>query len=308
MYVKENRITKGGTYVLCFILALLFVRNFKATNMHVYDGIYFSVKKIIPALFPYMIITDFLVKTGSISFVCAPLCAFFKKANITAEAAAPCITGLLCGAPVSARTVKELYESGRLTSEESDALLCAANPTSPAFIICAVGCGMLGSVRIGVIIWSFSFLISFLCALFFLPKKSQKEIPIRASESSKHNTLEALNLSIKDAAVSVINISSVVVFFYTLSHTLSDIMAEFELSGSIIAFVCGLFEIGVGCDMSTCSPYLQKELCAFIVGFGGISVLMQVKCEAHGNAKLSKYLVSKLLCGLLCSLFVFLLL
>ena len=115
-----------------------------------------------------MIITDFLLKTGSISFVCAPLCAFFKKANITAEAAAPCITGLLCGAPVSARTVKELYESGRLTSEESDALLCAANPTSPAFIICAVGCGMLGSVRIGVFIWSFSFLISFLNISFNL--------------------------------------------------------------------------------------------------------------------------------------------
>ena len=89
----------------------------------------------IPSLLPFFLLSGFLIRSGlisSVSTVTYPLLGRFF--HTTPEGATCILIGFLCGYPLGARTVADLYERKQLSRPEATYLLCLTNNVSPGFL------------------------------------------------------------------------------------------------------------------------------------------------------------------------------
>ena len=161
-----------------------------------------SSNVIIPSVFPFIIISDYLYSYtdfGSFKIMGRLFERIFKinKSGLYAFT-----LGLICGFPLGVRCASELYENCEISKDEYERLIGFSNNTGPAFLICGIGLGLRGSVRDGIILY-FSMLLSAITvgALFSIGKKCEciKETkrdkkPFYITESIKNAGLGTLNI------------------------------------------------------------------------------------------------------------------
>ena len=159
--------TKGITrrqilLLICSVFAIaLGLKYSELCAEGVRKGIELSVNKLIPSLFPFMVISEITVATSA----CKPLLKIFAKPlskifNISTEGALPFLLGMLFGFPIGIKTAISLYESGKIDRSELIRLSLFTSIPSPAFFISAVGEGLFGSTMLGLTLY--------LIALLFL--------------------------------------------------------------------------------------------------------------------------------------------
>ena len=110
---------------------------------------------VIPSLFPFFVISSFMVNTGFVSCagkIAAPISRRLFK--VSGSGAVVFVMGILCGYPTGAKMVSELYENKEISRNEAMRLLPFCNNSGPLFVIGAVGAGMLGSTRLGVTLYA----------------------------------------------------------------------------------------------------------------------------------------------------------
>ena len=56
-------------FVLCLLLLFLFLYNPSATSEQLYQGMRLCAETLIPALFPYLVISEMLVRSGAVSVI-----------------------------------------------------------------------------------------------------------------------------------------------------------------------------------------------------------------------------------------------
>ena len=86
------------------------------------DGLLLCATKIIPSLFPYMVISSLLVYSGLAERLgrIIPVASAF---NLPREAGAPLILGAVCGFPVGAKTAVDLFKNGCISKTQSEVLI-----------------------------------------------------------------------------------------------------------------------------------------------------------------------------------------
>lgn len=302
--LKKNE--RGTSKIILILLCLFFMAFLIINNGYVsrtfYDGLCFSVQRVLPTLFPFMFAGQILVLSGGIDVISDVSEILLHKANFNKNALIPCLIGILCGFPTGAVYTKALYEQGKITKNEADVILIGSNCASPAFVISAVGKGMLGSASIGFLIWSVSVISSLTITLFLLPRS--KTHPRTDKGSKPYSSI--LKRSISGAAASIINVCFLISIFYLLCVICIDALEYFSVCDNVKVSLAGFIELCSGCK-AACEllPTQKAVYCAFAAGFGGMSALLQVKAEAHEEANIAKYFISKLVCGLISSFFVF---
>ena len=110
-------------------------------------GMGYTVRIIVPSLFPYMVLSSFIVRSGTdiiIGRISVPLT---KLLALPESAGAAVLLSLTGGFPVGAKCVSLLYEEGRLNKEQADRMMCFCVCPGPAFLIPALGCIMLGNIQ-----------------------------------------------------------------------------------------------------------------------------------------------------------------
>lgn len=309
MYTKAKNNTENISKKLLTVLCLCSMSLFIAKNEYVsrtfYEGLCFCLQNILPTLFPFMFASSILICSGSFDFISDILEKTLYKSKFNNNVLILCALGIICGFPVGAKCTRELYEQGKITKEEADICLIGSNCASPAFVIGAIGSRMLGSVNIGVLIWSISVLTSITITLILLPRQ-KSNTRYHTTNVAKINNGVILKTALSSASASIINLCFLVSIFYLLATVSIDLLDFFDISNAIKAAFAVALEMCVGCKtVSELMPEQKAIYCAFAVGFGGISTLMQVKAEAHEGASITKYLVSKLICGCISSIFVF---
>lgn len=287
---------------LFFLVLLLIFPKFVSDA--VADTLFICLKDIIPTLFPFSVISGLLVRlSGNISF--PPLLLSARLFNISEKSVWALISGLLCGYPIGGRLALMLYEAGEITEAEKDRLLIFANLPGPGFIIGLVGASLLGNIKAGAVIYLSLVAVSLIFGLATRKKsKATKIIPVHKKE--KKPFLLLLLKSITEATQSVITICGVICFFSAVTEALR------LLPLSVLPFydfLLGMLEI-TGGVYSVCafpiSLKLKASLCAFLTGFSGICVLMQLK-SVSDKIKSAAYILNKLLFGALCALITFIL-
>lgn len=123
---------------VCVFLGLLIglLSNSSLAGSYVLEGLNVWATRALPALFPFMVLSGLIIRlelAERVSKAFKPLLGRLYHAS--SAACYVMLVGFLCGFPMGARTIAELYERGRLTKRDGRWLLAFCNNLSPAYVM-----------------------------------------------------------------------------------------------------------------------------------------------------------------------------
>ena len=320
---------KKNIFPIIFILFLFCLVVFSTSNFYATkSGLSLWANSVVPSLFPFLVATELLSYTNIVDFISKKLDKLMRPIfNMPGSSAYPLILGLLSGYPVGAKTVCQIYKEGLCTKKEAELMLAYTNNSGPLFIIGTVGISMFGSTTIGLILLFTHILASLSVGIIFGKKLGNKYknidkdyIKISKKSVNFSNLGEILSNSITNSIKTILMIGGFVVIFSVvisilknsgilsiLSTLLSPIFGNANfISGTlsgIIELTNGLYSI---CNIHIKAISINILLCAFLLGFGGFSVMMQI-LSVISKEKLSikPYIIGKILQAILATLYTF---
>ena len=300
----------GTVFLLASGSLLLWPRE---CSQAVVEGLHRCGSVLIPALFPFFILSSLVVELGLSRFlgnllqpVMGPL---FRLGGHCSGAL---VLGWVGGYPVGARTAISLYQKGQCSKPEAEHLLSFCNNCGPAFALGVVGVGLFGSRSVGLLLYLTHLLSSLLVGLVFrclLPKTSCSG-PTQSPVFQPVSLPLALTRSITGAVQSLLNLSAFVLFFsvvvrcVTLSglpDALARLLSCFGVSQTLtVPLLTGMLEFSSGVLALSGEGALTGRIAAaaFLMGWGGLSVHCQVLALNDCRLSMAPYLWGKLLHGL----------
>ncbi len=328
--IKRNIIS---LIFLLFVICLIF---FSSSNIQAAkSGLKLWANSVVPSLLPFFIAIEVLSRTNIPKFFGKIFGKIMKPLfNVSGEGSFALIMGILSGYPVGAKIAVNLREKNLCTKEECERLLSFTNNSGPLFIVGTVGITLFGSSLIGFLLL-FTHIISSLTVgiLFRFWKKNKEENKIYNTSASENklqvvtlsNLGEILGESIMKSISTVLMIGGFIVLF-------SVIISILNTSGimNIISIICkpicdffnlpqqistslftGLLEITNGISLISTIKLKQISIniiiTAFLLGFGGISILFQVlSVVSKSDLSIKPYIIGKVLHGIIAAFYTFL--
>ena len=324
---------------ICICLFTVFLVVFSNTNLEsAKHGLKIWANAVVPSLLPFFISTELLGYTNIVSFLGKLLNKFMKPIfNVPGEGSFPLIMGIISGYPVGAKIVSNLKNQGKISDIEAERLISFTNNSGPLFIIGTVGIGLFKNKQVGILLLITHILAGLTVGFIFRwwkPKNKKTFVEKRekgarplfpSKEISLANLGEILSNSILSAINTTLLIGGFIVIFCViisilensgLLKILSNILYPFLLIFKIpITFangiVSGILELTNGvCKIAfieNSSLYTNIIVCAFLLGFGGISISFQIlSIISKANISIKPYIIGKLLQGILAAVYTYL--
>ncbi len=141
--------------ILLLLALLCLLADPASAALGVREGLDLALGTAVPALFPFFLLSSLLVETGTSRalgrFLGLP-CRLLL--GLPASAAPALLLGLTGGYPVGARTVRDLYDRKLLTRSQAIRALACCNNTGPGFLVGLCGASILGSPRLGFVLYA----------------------------------------------------------------------------------------------------------------------------------------------------------
>ncbi|MBO7196304.1 MAG: hypothetical protein J6V80_03120 [Clostridia bacterium] len=292
----NNRIHPYFGTATCLLLSITMIVFGKEVKDGIYSGLGFCFTTILPTLFPFFILSDLWASCYYINTNGHIARCFERLFKINGCAISSVVCGLICGFPMGVKLSSKLYENGRITKGELEGLCGFVNNPSLAFVVSGVGLGMLGSIKHGITLYIAVIISALLVGMFFSKKR---EFISKSDENSRQSF--NLTKSIGSAGISSVSICSFIIFFSGLIGLISSVIK----SHSATAVISGFLEISNAVKMiAACDEFplqIRLILIAFALGFSGLSVHLQAFSFLPAEISRSKYLLMKLLQGVICS-------
>ena len=315
-----------------FTLFLIFLVLFSQTNLFAAQkGLTLWAKNVVPALFPFFIATELLNYTNVPHFLGKLTNKFMRPLfNVPGEASYAFIMGIISGYPVGAKIVNKFIEDGTCTKSEAERMLAFTNNSGPLFIIGTVGISLFGDKTVGVILFVTHILSCLTVGLIlgFISKHIlSKEKLYRTETASKYYQVSDLGTilsnSITNAISTILLIGGFIVLFSIIISIFNNLKIIDSISNILYymhippvygkSIVTGLLELTNGINavslIHTKNMSTQIIITAFLLGFAGISIFLQIfSIAAKNNLSMKPYLIGKILQGLLAAFYTFLIL
>lgn len=249
---------------------LVLILDSKTALAGAVQGLELCIRTLVPSLFPFFVLSGML--TSALS------------------GGGLLLTGIFGGYPVGAANVARAYRSGQLSRAEAERLVVLCNCAGPSFLFGVVG-QMLDSICAAFALWGV-YLVSVLALWLVLPKSAQPHSPagrpIRLSQA------------LRDATHAMAGVCGWVILFRVLLSIL-DRWLLWLLPEWIRICVYGILELSNGCMvLDVLEPSLRFVFAAWMVGFGGLCVLLQTASVTEGIS-LRLYFPGKLFQGGICA-------
>lgn len=323
---------------LFVLLAICFVIFSKTNLIAAKTGLTLWATSVVPSLFPFFVVTELLSHTNLIHHIGRLFDKVMRPLfNVPGECAFAFIMGLISGYPTGGKIVASLREQRICTKDEGDRMLAFTNNSGPLFIISFVGISLFGDTKTGILLLCTHILAGITVGIFLgkLSAKKHKNTTYLSTKSVQQFsskpplTLSSLGKvlgeSIQNAISTIMMIGGFVVIFsviisiLTQSHLLdyaSQLLYPIlNILGLDIHFanpiLSGIVELTNGVNMVSKIAIKNISqniiLCAFLLGFGGISVLFQVfSLLAKTDLSMKKYVIGKFLQGVIAAIYTFL--
>lgn len=287
-----------GFLSLC-LLFLLMTRTEEVLG-HVADGLRLCVETVLPALFPFMIVSSLIVSSDALRPLTRLLARPFRALfGIGEESVAAFLLGTVCGCPVSAQCAVSLYENQKISRDEFCRLMTFSNNPSMAFLVGGVGISLFGDRRFGLILYGTTLLSA--CCVGMAEKRLFGRPSDRTfgsvSAVRPHAKRPALMFTeaVTASARSMLFICGFVVFFTAFTGILETVLPKALHTSELSSLLLGFFEMTGGMAKATaCSSPLGLYLCAFHAGWSGLSVHFQVMSIAsRSSISFRPYLLAK---------------
>lgn len=284
----KNRIPSASLRTAALTAAILLIAALLIASPARYatacmEGVSLWAKAVLPALFPFFILTALLTKIGAAEKLADKLAPFMKKIKLPGAAAYCFIMSAVSGYPVGSRIVADLAARGALTPAQAGRISALCSTSGPMFLIGSVGSAMFGSVKAGAVLLASHILGVLLVYFLFLPLL--KPLPDAPPRLRTVNADTVLHDSVYEAVISILCVGGFVAFFYVLTQACADLRLLSLPQGALGTFlsasdaegaVAGLLEATHGCAaLAAGEGPLALPLAAFTVTFGGACILAQ---------------------------------
>ena len=213
------------------------------------------------------------------------------------------LSGMAGGFPVGAKTALNLYDDGKISKCECERLMSFSNIPSPAYVISAVGIGILSSYKLGIILYAASVLSALICGFIIgIGKDFSKTKDKNANKSYD------FSLSVKNSASASVNLVFMVSFFSAICALIKKAPIHITLKALVIAFAEVANGITYISELCIFYQRLRLAFISFCLSFSGISVLIQSLAINRGNEmSFKKCLLYKLVNGTISFIIIFIL-
>ena len=278
----------------CILLLLFYAQS--AVNA-VRQGLALCRDTVIPALFPFMVASEILVGSGGAAAIGKLLAKPTRLLlGMPGAAACPVVLGALCGFPTGARTAAALYDAGALSAKQCTRLLTFINNPSSAYMISAVGASLLGSRRLGLLLWGISLVCSLGTALVTRVAMPDDTAGTAPAPQPVRMGAEVFTGAVGTAAQSMLAVCAYVLFFSAVLGALQSALACVALPPAISAILYGITELSGGIARAAQIENATQAamLCAALASWSGLSVMCQIMTVCRGRGfSFVPYLLAK---------------
>ena len=270
-------------------------------------GINLWANYVLPALLPFFIISDLLMKQGFIHFLGVMLEPLMRPLfRLPGKASFIIAMTHTSGIPIGAILTCKMRQAGELTKYEGERLLAFTSNPSPGFMFGAVASGMLGNPALGIIIAGSVYIANIIVGLlfrFYGPHESHQSKysfslhqawrEMEAIQKKNKKPLgDMLAEAIRESLSTMLLVGGFIVLFSVITHMLNVLPIASKLAHGISlltsgkipptggnALIQGFLETTLGCKAAVSgfsSLHLQIGVIAFMLGWGGLSVFAQV--------------------------------
>lgn len=272
--------------------------------------------RMVPALFPFMVISSLIVRLDLAPGIVSLLHPVFKKMFRTNSYCEYVILmGFLCGYPMGAIIIKDLLSQKKITVEQADYLLSFCNNIGPVFFASLVLPIFEGRHTFLLLfgMYGIPFVYGILMRNTFYKKISDaspcKDFLYSAINptGSEESFVQAFTSALNQAVSSILYLGACMIFFNMLRFLPSLVFDSNSYAGIIIAW---LLEVNAALPLTANLVSDGKETLALLflpfLSIGGLSCLCQSAGILHTTpCKLSIHFIHKIIQGILW--FVFLL-
>lgn len=286
---------------VCTICAVTLILVYPAASAKgISDGMKYSAEMLIPSLFPFMVISSFLIRSGASDIIGRIISPVTKNVFGLPEASgAAIVMSFIGGFPVGAKCVRLLYDEGRINESQAEHMMLFCVCSGPGFLVTGVGEILLHNTALGWILYlsqlCSGIIIGIASGVVFRPCDKQAYCEIR-SVRRRERLSDSFIESCSDGANSVLLLTAMVMVFTMIlrlfsqsgitgsSERLLALMgAGYPFSEAVFPIV---FEVTGACR-SIAQSGSPLWLLSFAAGFGGLCVHFQI-FAVLGSLKIRK--------------------
>ena len=249
------------------------------------QGLSIFYLNVLPVLFPFFFVTSMLVQCGL--FTNTP--AFMSKSmhalyNTDGKAAPVLLLSLLGGFPTGARLISDLYDQNEISRNDAIKIATFTSTTSPIFVIATVGAVLLGSVKLGVVIFVAIVAGALLNGLIYRQVRFNDSISkdspssttaTKAHQNQPRSLPDAFVNSLTSAMSAILSIGGIIVIFFIIGNQISSLL---NLSATANAILLGVLEMTTAVfATSSLSLHDLAQVVAYtaVLSFGGLCIAVQ---------------------------------
>lgn len=302
----------------CLLLIILILSRPEASFQYAYEGLYQWAAKMVPTLFPFMMISSIMVHSGADLELGRMLSHLLKKVYRYSNYGLYAVfMGFFCGFPMGAKVVSDLYEHGKIKKAEADTLLAFCNNIGPAYFVGIIipllhRCGyhntlpfVFGMYGIPAL---YGMVMGFLHVARTAPDCAHRTgEPAHLSDPPQISLTAALKKSCVDNTQSLIILGG----YITFTNAFRILLDFVPLSAGGRNILSSFLEIIGGVQAVYTTALLPNQKVFWIMTalcFGGVSCIMQTSSFLEKSGlSLSRYLRHKLMTTLISAVYYFVL-
>lgn len=283
--MKKCHITKTSIYrifiTLGFLLLFFLMLRFPAESVYyAFTGLTLWFQKMIPSLFPFMILSGIMIRMDLTKYFAMVLSPLLKPVfKVSGNGAYCIIMGFLCGFPMGAKVIADLYEREKIDKNEATYLLSFCNNIGPiyftSFALPVLGLPVAWPYLLGM----YGIPLLYGMVLGHLPKynlqkknsNASNTLPNQnqptATESASSTILVHIDGAIMSAIESITKLGGYMILFNLLNLIPALLLPEnwLPIGNLILEITSGISRIG------NASPIVVLIL----LPFGGLSCIAQ---------------------------------
>lgn len=274
--------------VLIFAVLFFLVPDVMTDGLR--NGLNICGSAVIPSLFMFMVLSDFIVRSGFAKIVGGSLSGVVRFLfRLPGVAGCAVLMSLIGGFPVGARMTAQLYENGEITQKHGQRMMLFCVNAGPAFVIGTVGVTMLSSRKAGIILFASLTVTSLLggIATGLFSGKPKEYVQVE----DKSFNLGVINESVNQTVQAMLGICGWILVFSGINAFIKCIPIK-----SAVPWLLMTSEVTNGCITATES--FPTCVLALVIGWAGLAVHCQLMPYLQSvKIKISHFWVARLLSG-----------
>lgn len=265
------------------------------------EGIALWAKVVLPALFPFLVLTAWIARSGMIVGLGRKLSPLLRRCGLPAASAGAFLLSIVSGYPVGSRVVADLQRRGEIGRADAERLSILCSTSGPMFILGSVGSAMFGGGKAGAVLLTahlFGVLAIALPVLLSRKRSAAAEpSPSPAAQRSAARAIRApqarapsdtLGETVREAVLSVLCVGGFIALANVALCAAEDLLllaplralaelclCPFGAQACAEGIVYGLIEATRGCAALAAADAAGLPFAAFAITFGGASILAQ---------------------------------